>query len=203
MKPGNIVLIVFGLTILSLLSSYIKKFFDYLFGKICIKSEEVEICVNSTNFKNKKQLLLKKLGSNINSFLRTLKPQEEKNKSVKRLFKRIGNKGITKIEEIIPTTSSNHYTENNGKKLKVCLGKTQKIEYEEDIIDFNTLLFITFHELAHTMTLEEGHTKEFYDNFKFLINWGIKLNIYTPENYKNTKKTYCGIPLKENPIYNK
>tara|TARA_Y100001970_G_C14259451_1_gene878610 strand:- start:19572 stop:20180 length:609 start_codon:yes stop_codon:yes gene_type:complete len=202
MKPGTIVLIVFGLTIISLLSSYIKKFFDYLFGKICIIHEGVEICVDSSNFKNEKQLLLKRLSSKINGFLNIIRLQEQINPSIKRLFKRLGNKGITRIEEIIPTTSTYHYTENNGKKLKLCLGKTQKIEYKEDIIDFNTLFFITLHELAHTMTLEEGHTKEFYDNFKYLITEAIKFKIYKSENYKNTRRTYCGIPLTENPIYN-
>ena len=97
---------------------------------------------------------------------------------------------------MIPTTSSNHYTENNGKKLKLCLGKTQKIEYEEDIIDFNTLLFITFHELAHTMTFEEGHTKEFYDNWtdRAIDDWYVDA-VQKKYALENEVYTFCVKPM--------
>ena len=199
MKPGKIVLIVFGLTILSLFSSYIKKLLDYIFGKRCIIYNNIKICVKSGKFQDKKKTLLKTLGNYLNKLFAVLKILESSNKNVKRLMEKIGEKGITEIEEI---NASSEYTEHNGKNIKVCLGKIEVIEEEEDIIDLNTLVFVVLHELAHTMTVEEGHTKEFIDNWKFLLKQADAINIYTPVNYKNNNHSYCGTRLTNNPLIN-
>lgn len=201
MKPGKIILIVFGLTVLSLFSSYIKKIFDYIFGKRCINYNNFEICVKSGKFVDKKKSLLKTLGVYLNNLFARLKTLESSNKNVKRLMEKIGEKGITKLEEI-KASYGYEYTEHNRKTLKMCLGKRDIIEEEEDIIDSNTLLFVVLHELAHTMTVEKGHTKEFLDNWKFLLNQAVAINIYTPINYKNNNHSYCGIRLTNNPLIN-
>ena len=201
MKPGRIVLIVFGLTVLSLFSSYIKKILDYIFGRRCIIYNNYEICVKSGKFEDNKKMLFKTLGVYLNKLFYRLKTLESSNKNVKRLLKRIGEKGITKLEEINASYDS-EYTGNTGRTLKMCLGKKEYIEEKEDIIDINTLVFVALHELAHTMTVEKGHTKEFIDNWKFLLNQAVAINIYKPVNYKNNIQSYCGTRLTNNPLLN-
>lgn len=201
MKPGKIVLIVFGFTILSIITSFLKRILDYIFGKKCINYNNFEICVKSGKFVDKKKSLLKNLGVHLNNLLARLKTLESSHKNVKRLMKTIGEKGITKLEEI-NASSSSEYTEHNRKTLKLCLGKRKVIEEKEDIIDINTLVFVVLHELAHTMTIEKGHTKEFLDNWKFLLNQAVTINIYTPVNYKNNNHSYCGTRLTNNPLIN-
>ena len=45
-------------------------------------------------------------------------------------------------------------------------------------------MFVAIHEIAHIMTLSVGHTEEFWNNFKFLLENAVELNIYTPVDYK-------------------
>ena len=192
MKPGKIVLIVFGLTVLSLFSSYIKKILDYIFGKRCITYDGIEICVKSDDFTEEKKYLLKILAINLKKLIVNLKTLERNNANIKRFFQKIGDKGITKIEE---TTEDYDYGEKNINVLKLCLGKRKNIEYSEDIIDLNSLTYVALHKFAHIMTKRGEHTKEFIDNWKFLIEQAKNLKIYISENYKNGKKTYCNEQL--------
>ena len=69
------------------------------------------------------------------------------------------------------------------------------------LIDENTLTFLAVHELAHVMTESVGHTKEFWQNFKFLLKDAVKMGIYTPVDYKKKPKSYCGMNITDNPYY--
>ena len=51
------------------------------------------------------------------------------------------------------------------------------------------------------MTESVGHTKEFWQNFKFLLKNAVKIGIYKPVDYKNKPKNYCGMKITDNPYY--
>ena len=70
-----------------------------------------------------------------------------------------------------------------------------------ELIDLNTLTFVAIHELSHVMTLSVGHTKEFWENFKFLLKNAVKIGIYRAEDYKKQPKKYCGMTITDNPYY--
>jgi len=72
----------------------------------------------------------------------------------------------------------------------------------EKLIDINTLMFVSIHELGHIMTLSIGHTKEFWDNFKFLLKNTVIINIYKEINYSKYPKKYCGIEVTDSPLFN-
>jgi len=72
---------------------------------------------------------------------------------------------------------------------------------EGGLIDSNTLMFVAIHELSHIATQSIGHTKEFWENFKFLLKESEKINIYNPIDYKKKPEEYCGISIKDNPYY--
>ena len=115
--------------------------------------------------------------------------------NVERLVKGFNPK---KINEILPTSSYTAYSENKGEKLAFCTTTTKK---GNKLIDDNTLTFVGIHEIAHIMTKSIGHTKEFWDNFKFLLKNAAKIGIYTPVDYKRKPKKYCGMKITDNPYY--
>ena len=104
----------------------------------------------------------------------------------------------TKISETLPTSEYTAYSENKGEKLAFCLNKEKN---GSKLIDINTLTFVAIHELAHIMTVSEGHKQEFWQNFKFLLEQAKASNIYDPINYKKNPESYCGMDITDNPYY--
>ena len=110
----------------------------------------------------------------------------------------VNNFNPTKVKEVLPTSEYTAYSENKGEKLAFCTTTTKK---GDKLIDPNTLLFVAIHEIAHIMTKSIGHTTEFWQNFKFLLQNAVKIKIYNPVNYKNKNKSYCGMKITDNPLF--
>jgi hypothetical protein len=104
-----------------------------------------------------------------------------------------------KIMETLPTSSYTAYSENKGEKLAFCLNRDKNDN--DSLIDENTLLFVSIHELAHIMTKSIGHKTEFWDNFKFLLENAKEAGIYQPVDYKKKPQEYCGMKIRDNPYY--
>jgi|TARA_X000000368_G_scaffold404727_1_gene381116 hypothetical protein len=119
-------------------------------------------------------------------------PDEER---VKRLVKGFNPK---KIMETLPTSEYTAYSENKGEKLAFCLTKKKN---EGNMIEPNTLTFVSIHEVAHIMTKSVGHDKEFWDNFKFLLENAKEIGIYSPVDYAKNPTEYCGMDITDNPYY--
>ena len=106
-----------------------------------------------------------------------------------------------KLVETLPTSEYTAYSENKGEKLAFCLDK--KKNSTDNLIDINTLTYVAIHELAHICTLSIGHTPEFWENFKFLLVQAKSAGLYNPVDYKNQPGEYCGMPITDNPYYDK
>jgi len=115
--------------------------------------------------------------------------------NVKRLVKNFNPK---KVKEILPTSKFTAYSENKGESLAFCTTKTKE---GDNLIDQNTLIFVALHELAHIATKSIGHTTEFWENFKFILENAVEIKIYKPIDYKNKPKGYCGMTITDNPFY--
>ena len=102
------------------------------------------------------------------------------------------------MKEILPTSKYTAYSENKGEKLAFCVTKTKK---GNNLIDENTLTFVAIHELAHVCSKSVGHKDEFWQNFKFLLDNAVEINIYDPQDYKTKPKEYCGMKITDNPYY--
>lgn len=89
------------------------------------------------------------------------------------------------------------YTLNKGEKIVFCL-RTR--DTQDHLHHLNLIVFVAIHELAHVMTKSQGHTPEFNDNFKFLIETAVDLGVYTPENFRENPTTYCGIAVTDTPL---
>jgi len=73
----------------------------------------------------------------------------------------------------------------NKKKIYLCLKDKNQNYYE-----FNMLLYVSIHELAHVLCDEIGHTPKFDRIFHELLQRAIRLGIYDPE--IPILSDYCG-----------
>ena len=103
-----------------------------------------------------------------------------------------------KIYETLPTSKYTAYSENKGEKLAFCLDVEKN---ENNLIDLNTLTYVALHEMSHICTKSIGHNDEFWNNFKFLLEEAVALNIYEPIDYKNQPARYCSTDITDNPYY--
>lgn len=118
------------------------------------------------------------------------------NEITKRLEKRFNP---TRIMETLPTSEFTAYSENKGEKIAFCLDT--KKGSQGKLIDLNTLTFVALHELAHIGSESIGHTPEFWQNFKFLLEQAKTINVYKPIDYKKNPQTYCGMEINDNPLF--
>ena len=116
--------------------------------------------------------------------------------SVRRLVEKFNPEVIS---ETLPTSEHTAYSENKGQKIAFCLNKKKE---EDKMIDINTLTFVAIHELSHVMTLQEGHTLVFWQNFKFLLKNATDAGLYNPVDYKNKPEEYCGMTITDSPLFN-
>ena len=139
--------------------------------------------------------LLAKTTQNMKKLVKYLGEKYPERENVIRLVK---NFNPAKVQETLPTSKYTAYSENKGEKLAFCTTTTKK---GNKLIDENTLMFVALHEMSHIATKSVGHTAEFWQNFKFLIENAKKINIYTPVDYKENPKNYCGMKITDNPYY--
>lgn len=83
----------------------------------------------------------------------------------------------------------NHYISyiSNKKNIYICLRKNNNI-FEKNL---NGLYFILIHELAHLITKKYGHHKEYWNNYKLVLQTAIKHKLYKYKNYNNNPIYIC------------
>jgi hypothetical protein len=153
-------------------------------------------CVRKREDLNKVADLLAKVNVKLQEIVKYMGKEYPEMDNVKRLVKKYNP---NKISETLPTSKHVAYSENKGEKLAFCVNKKKD---EDNLIDENTLTFVALHELAHIMTVSVGHTKEFWDNFKFILENAVKIKVYDSVNYKEKPISYCSMEINENPLFN-
>ena len=169
-----------------------------VFNLRCIVStvDGKKYCVRERKNVTKASNLLARTTEKLEYLVENLGQRYPDRDNVKRM---VENFNPTTIKETLPTSEYTAYSENKGEKLAFCLNK--KKSNNENLIDPNTLSFVAFHELAHIMTESVGHTDEFWQNFKFLLEHAVELKLYTPVDYKKEPENYCGMDITDNPYY--
>jgi len=168
------------------------------FNLRCIVStiDGKKYCVRERNQIQKASDLLARTTEKLGYLVENVGQRYPDRENVKKLVK---NFNPTTIKETLPTSEYTAYSENKGEKLAFCLNK--KKNNNDNLIDSNTLMFVAIHEIAHIMTTSVGHTEEFWNNFKFLLENAVELKIYTPVDYKKEPESYCGMNITDNPYY--
>jgi len=89
--------------------------------------------------------------------------------------------------EVIPLREgSSAYTENKS-VITICL----KDPDTGKMYDYGVYQYVAFHELAHMVSKDYGHGKEFSRNFKTILNAAVEKGIYDPNTI--IPSNYCGI----------
>ena len=100
------------------------------------------------------------------------------------------------ITENIPGSMYVAYSVNKGDELSICIREKDT----EAFLDSNTVTFVAIHELAHIMSESTGHTEEFWDNMKYLLEEASKQGIYNPIDYSKNPTDYCGTEINSTPL---
>ena len=98
--------------------------------------------------------------------------------NVKRLLKK-------RNVSIVQRSNTMHvaYSVNKGEEIGMCINGN----------NIETMFYVLMHELAHIMTVSKHHTKEFWSNFNFLVDFAKTQGLYHEE---KSSATYCGQQIK-------
>jgi len=99
-----------------------------------------------------------------------------------------------KLKEGIDDPNYTSYSINKGEQIVLCLRTNNKL------MDLNTMMFVVLHEMAHICTISIGHTTEFWDNFKWILEEAINIGIYKKQDFKLNNIEYCGITITDSPL---
>jgi len=100
---------------------------------------------------------------------------------------------IREVEKDSPYTS---YSVNKGEELVFCLRNKQSNEF----YDYNKILYVAVHEIAHIGCPEVGHTKLFFELNRYILETAQDNNMYEFVDYNNTPEEYCGIQIYTNVL---
>jgi len=99
-----------------------------------------------------------------------------------------------RLKEGVTTPGYTSYSVNKGEQIVLCLRNNDKL------IDINTLFFVVLHEFAHLATESIGHTDEFWDNFRWILEEAINIGLYVKQDFKIKNVEYCGISITSSPL---
>tara|TARA_B110000977_G_scaffold189538_1_gene259135 strand:- start:1712 stop:2140 length:429 start_codon:yes stop_codon:yes gene_type:complete len=99
------------------------------------------------------------------------------------------------ISENIPGSLYVAYSINKGDELSICLRNKD----DDSFIDINTIMFVAIHEITHIMTLDTGHTNNFWKNMKYLLDKATEIGVYYPVDYSTVPTEYCGMKINSTP----
>lgn len=105
-------------------------------------------------------------------------------------------KDNTIFSESTPDSNFTSHTKNKGDAIIFCLRQRNE---NEELVDFNTMMFVAIHELGHVCSKTIGHNKEFWTNFRWLLEIAEKEGFYTPIDYSKQPQEYCGMMITDNP----
>ena len=100
-----------------------------------------------------------------------------------------------KLSESPSDSEYTSYSVNKGEKIFICL----RNKATGELVDVNTLLLVSLHEITHVMTSDVGHTPMFWSNFKYILREATRMGIYTYVDYSKAPVAYCGMQITSTP----
>ena len=169
---------------------------DYVNDVKYVKSsvDNTEYLVRNTTDAQKAADTLANLRIKLTNVVNSLVEKYPNDERAKRLKKRFNP---YKISETAANSEHTSYSINKGEKIVFCLRHKGK---NQDLHDNNTITFVALHELAHLMTKSIGHTKEFWDNFRFILKHSIQYGFYNKQDFRNNPVKYCGTNITDSPL---
>lgn len=188
-----IIIITISIILFCLFIHYETIFTELIYIKSSINNKNY--LVRNRKDKKKAANLLANISISLEKLVDYLNKKFPNDKRIIRLKKKFNSSNIS---ESISGTKYTSYSVNKGEKIVFCL---RSKDSKEKLVNLNTMLFVSIHELAHIMTLSVGHTDEFWENMKFLLKYAIKINIYKKQNFRKNPEPYCGTKITDSPLH--
>lgn len=99
-----------------------------------------------------------------------------------------------RLKEGVDTPGYTSYSINKGEQIVLCLRNGDKL------VDINTMMFVVLHEFAHLASVSIGHTQEFWDNFRWILEESINIGIYVKQDFDKKSVEYCGMDITSSPL---
>lgn len=115
------------------------------------------------------------------------------------IFKLQKNYKSHSIKENFPSVRGKEvsFNINKGEHISLCLRDFIK---PETFHNFNDIMFVAIHEIAHSTAISYGHDDEFWYNFKILLEHAIEFNLYKFTDYKKNPVNYCSMAITYTPL---
>lgn len=136
--------------------------------------------------------LIAQIKSKLNTLIEHLKKSYDG--SDERIERLISNYRPDKMREGVDTPGYTSYSINKGEQIILCLRN------EDELVDINTMMFVVLHEMGHLASESIGHTEEFWDNFKWLLEESINIGIYVKQDFETKSVEYCGMNITSTPL---
>jgi predicted metal-dependent hydrolase len=104
------------------------------------------------------------------------------------------NLDLNNLKEGIDDPNYTSYSINKGEQIVLCLRN------EDKLMDINTMMFVILHELGHVITIDIGHTPNFWENFRWLLEESINIGIYSKQDFDEKPVEYCGMNITSSPL---
>ena len=171
------------------LSYYIYKYnkIENITSKIDNRDYEVQIKEDSQEAAD----LIAKIREKLMTLVDHLKNSYPSDARILRLEK---NFNPDNMKEGIDNPKYTSYSVNKGEQIILCLRTKNKL------VDINTMMFVVLHELSHIVTVSIGHTEEFWDNFKWILEESINIGIYVKQDFAKENVEYCGMTITDSPL---
>jgi hypothetical protein len=115
----------------------------------------------------------------------------------KKLLSRYNPSVLSENDPADPSETS--YTLGKGVEISLCLREKQT--GKNLFHDISVIKFVFLHELAHVVSVSYDHGSEFWDNFRFILEFCEKYNLYRSPKYHERNEMYCGLLITYNPVY--
>ena len=190
---NNYIIITTIICIILLIIVYSQYRYSSLLYVKCDTNNTNYLCRNVINKKDAANIL-----GEVDDRLKLLKSHLTNITSNSNLLKRLSRFNTSHIRESSRDNSATSYSINKGEIMVLCI---RSKENEVELKDINTIMFVAIHEFSHTISDSIGHTRDYWSNFKYMLNESIKLKIYEEQDYSIEPEKYCGIKINSSPIF--
>jgi hypothetical protein len=116
--------------------------------------------------------------------------------ATRRLLNRYNPDNLAENSPLDPSGDTS-YTIDKGSVLALCLRSRE----DHNLHDFDTLMFVALHEMAHIATDVTDHPPEFWSTFRWLLDEARDARIFAAPDFNRYPTTYCGMLVRHNPQY--
>jgi hypothetical protein len=202
-------LIIFGLIILIYYLQHLIYFWHVSYMSVTYKDKTYNVLQDKDNYENAAEVLYN-IDNNLILLINHITKKYYNNqlnlpikkyKIIKNIiYKLQKNYNSHSLKENFPSEPGKDvsFNINKGDHISLCL---RDFKNPKNFHEFNDIMFVAIHELAHSCSKSYGHDDEFWYNFKFLLENAIEINIYQNINYYLNPVTYCSMKITYNPIF--